>query len=257
MQEKKWLYEKRDGFFQLVFTGDHFKVEGRFGLLKRSVEEFFLYPSIQTTLALDVAVCQYLALHHTPSKDWEKPTLQRWHFWSSLQVDNVPTLEIDLTTRPLFPATFFLNSNGSYQQRTIGGGHVVTRQEQRLDQLFFEGPSSPNLPFALRQQIKEAIWNALQQQGLPFSYADGFPLMDYEKIAPKRWEINRGATGDYIALHQEGHAEIGGWSSATQGGSQKIALESLWGNPDYHLKNGLEKYKKEILGILQRTLIQK
>ncbi len=255
MLEKKWFYTKREENHVITLADDKLSLTVYQRLQELSLRAFFAYPAVRTTFALDAEICRYLVQHFPIPKNWDTTTLNAWQFWKAIDLEKLSSIQLDTTTREMFPATFHFTVDGSYEKRLIGGGHLVETNFQRLDRVFFEGPLSVRLPLDTRRALKETCWNALHKKGLPFRYKDGFPLFNYQTIPSKKWEVSSGQQGDYIQLTSDGHVEIGGWDSATQGGSKPIAVESFWANPDAYLERGLERYKNEIVALLGQHIL--
>ncbi len=101
----------------------------------------------------------------------------RLKFWKRFDPAKLPVfareLPRELPYRPR-PSTVYCEPTGL--RRTE---HDVLDIRQRLDLLFFEGPTHifPELPLDLRRELRSAIAHAAQMEP-----SQGFPLLDYDQI---------------------------------------------------------------------------
>lgn len=255
MQIKKWHYQEANKTYDIRLEGDKLYVGQRYGEREMTIQGFFARQySTGDDLAVDSEIRQYLVQHFDTPQYWDTQTYRKWQFWKAIDLDKIEGFELDITEKEHFPATFYFTKHGSYEKRTIGGGRILDYNRQQLEKVFFDGTRTIGLPLETRQKIKQTIWQALDENQIDFSYQDGFPLLQYEKIETQKWEKRTGEKGEYIELNNLGYAEIGGWSNWDQGGSQKYTLEVVLANWSSCLQGDLYSYADEIKAVIRSAI---
>lgn len=148
-----------------------------------------------------------------------------------------------------------LTPSGARYTATKNQDTQIVQSTQRLDHLFFFGPTQP-LPLESRRAIKKILIDAVHADS-NLTLADGFPLFDYSKIPVKlyNYEDENGKSGAFWNLSGN-HIFIGGWSrQGRDGGGHVVSIEKVWATQD-GLYGHFEQYKSEIRTILESARLE-
>lgn len=180
---------------------------------------------------------------------------KHWRFWKCLDSSQLTALYCEAIS-PSKSKTFLELSPAHLKNGFCNASRKQYSNNNRLDNLFFYGPKLVGMQLEDRQKIRQIVCNALPTEA-KFSLKDAFPLFDYSKIEPMRWEKTAPdkSSGEYLELHAD-RLTIGGWSGPRDGGSYDVSLERIWWQLVTSSTSGFKGAYESIYAQLKKAIIK-
>lgn len=222
--------------------------------VKYSFEEFLLRTSILGNLIVDFEILEYVTTLSVVEEFSPEAQLV-YHFYKNFDHEKINRGSYEHETNAESALRYFrtINKHGLEQYYENEEG-IYIESRQRFDQFFTQGPIMTDLPLDLRKRWRTNVWAALKEPRL-YKLEEGFPLFDYDKIVPKKYQYKEEGrnSGDFLEIHN-GYILIGGWQ-ARDAGAQKHSIEDVWYN-ERLIPESLSDYLHEIHDNLAGGIIE-
>ncbi|MCP4440387.1 MAG: hypothetical protein GY810_15685 [Aureispira sp.] len=244
---KTWNYEQYGTAYQLECYQDRIKIITSDSSYESSFNKVFEYASIYNNAEVTYELFKLITKQEIP-QDLSLKFKRQWEFWQALDASKIVEKIWDLAGG----AKWFIANLGIGSRVDIPNEEPYISDQHRLDRFFFYGPNTTGaiLSLAIRKELQQLLWNALNHSLITFSLEDAFLLFDYEKIEPKFYMGSQ----EFLEI-KKGFLRIGEAIDPRYGNQYGVSIERAWYNLDNVIPAEFKAHLPEIKQILSKAIL--